>query len=174
MVIFATIFGIGFVILLLNLIFGADTDADFDTDGAEGPDVGGGPSIFSFKMASLLMVGFGAFGFGMRATTDVSMFWASMVGCGGALLVAIAGYVILRIFYTSQASSTITDRDIIGSDANLIDSIPANGNGQVACVVRGRECTFIARTSDGSTLDRGLPVRIVAKSGSIVTVVRAD
>ena len=87
---------------------------------------------------------------------------------------AVAGYVILRIFYTSQVSSTINDRDIIGINANLIDAIPENGNGQVACVVRGRECTFIARTSDGSALDRGVPVRVIRKSGSIVTVVRAD
>jgi hypothetical protein len=170
MVIFATIFGIGFVILLLNLIFGSDHDTGFDTHAADGGDAVHGPSIFSLRIAALLMVGFGAVGFGMRSTTDVSMFTASMAGVAGALVVSSIGYLILRAFYGSQASSTITDADIIGVTANLIDAIPQDGTGQIACIVRGREMTFVARSSDGRPIGRATAVRILRKSGSMVIV----
>ena len=73
MLIFATIFGVGLFVLLINLIFGHDSEVHVDAD-ASGYDAdANGPSIFSVRMVSLVMVGFGAVGFGVRATTDWSM-----------------------------------------------------------------------------------------------------
>ena len=170
MIIFATIFGVGFFILILNLIFGGDHDIDVDADA----DVGGGPNIFSTKVISLLMVGFGATSFGFRATTDMSMFQCSMAGIGGALVVGALGLIILKFFYSSQSSSTITDKDIIGQTANLIDSIAGDQNGQVSCIIRGREITYLARSFDRQSIKRGVPVVIVSITGNIVTVKPAD
>jgi len=163
-IIFASIFGVGFGMLILSLVFGADGDFDFDAD------IDHGPSIFGAKMIALLMVGFGAAGFGMRATTEVSMSTASLVGAGGALVMGIIGYVILRMFYSSQASSTITDQDILGSTGNLVDGIEDDQYGQVALIVGGREILFLARSEDSSSIDRGAPVRILSKAGNVVTV----
>jgi membrane-bound ClpP family serine protease len=158
---------VGFFLLIISLIFGHDTDihadADFDHDTH-------GPSIFSVKMIALLMVGFGAVGFGVKATTTGSMFQASMAGILGAVVVGIAGFFIIKMFYRSQESSTISDEDLIGQTANLIDAIGASGNGQIACIVRGREITFLARSSDGQPINRGVPVRILSKAGNTVTV----
>jgi membrane-bound ClpP family serine protease len=171
MVIFATVFGVGFLLLIVSLIFGHDTDihadTDFDADGH-------GPSVFSVKMLSLLMVGFGATGFGVDATTDASVFQSSMAGIAGAAVLGGAGYLIIKMFYRSQESSTISDQDIIGQTASLIDAIGSTGNGQIACVVRGREITFLARSSDGKSISRGTPVRIISKAGNIVTVERIE
>ena len=171
MIIFATIFGIGFLILIFSLIFGHDIDADVDADVGDGA---GGPSIFSVKMISLLMVGFGALSFGVRATTDATMFVSSMAGVGGAVVIGAIGYAIIRAFYASQASSTITDRDIIDCMATLIDAIPENGSGQVSCILRGHEITFLARSKDGAAISRGNPVRVLSKSGNMVTVEPAE
>ena len=168
--IFATIFGIGFLILIFSLIFGHDVDTDFDHDF----DHGGGPSVFSVKMISLLMVGFGALSFGVRATTEATMFVSSMAGVGGAVVIGGIGYAIIRAFYSSQASSTITDDDIIGSMATLIDAIPENGNGQISCILRGREITFLARSKDGKAVSRGSSVKVVSKTASMVTVEPAE
>jgi membrane-bound ClpP family serine protease len=171
MLIFASIFGVGFVILIISLIFGHDADVDGGMD--MGHDVGGdvhGPSVFSIKMIALLMVGFGAVGFGMRATTELSMFQSSLAGVGGAIAVGAIGYIILRMFYSSQASSTVSDDDIVGTEGNLIDAIDHDQNGQIVCIVRGREITFLARSHDSQSIRRGAPVRIIAKAGSIVTV----
>jgi hypothetical protein len=165
MMIFVSIFGVGFVILLLSMIFDHDGDVDVDADGLDQ-----GPSIFSVKMIALIMVGFGAAGFGLRATTDASMLAASLTGTGGALVVGLVGYLILRAFYRSQASSTIVDQDIVGSTGNLLDAIVDDGRGQVAVVLRGREITFLARSKDGQSIKRGTPVAIVAKTANIVTV----
>lgn len=168
MLIFATIFGIGFTILIFSLIFGHDVEADADIDGDV--DSGNGPSIFSVKMIALLMVGFGALSFGVRATSDATMLVSSMAGVGGAAAVGAIGYFIIRAFYTSQTSSTITDRDIIGSLATLIDTIPENGNGQVSCVIRGREITFLARSQNGKKIERGTPVKVLSKTANMVVV----
>ena len=169
MIIFATIFGIGFLILIMNLLFGGDADTDGDVVD-DTPGAGHGPSIFSMKMLALFAVGFGAVGFGMRATTDASMMMSSTAGLGGALVVGILGYLILRALYSSQASSTITSEDIIGEIANLVDAISEGGNGQISCVLRGRAVTFLARSKDGQSIERGVPVRVIGKVGSIVTV----
>jgi len=167
MLMFVAIFGIGFVILLIGMVFGHDGDADaggdFDHDAH-------GPSIFSVRMVALVLVGFGAAGFAVRASSGASMFASSMGGIGGALFMGVIGYFVIRAFYTSQASSTVLDRDVIGCQGNLLDAIPQNGRGQVACVVRGREITFMARSTDGRAVGRGAPVRIVAKTGGVVTV----
>jgi len=173
MLIFATIFGVGFVILIINLIFGADHDVDTGADVGIGHDVDGGghgPSIFSLRIISLLLVGFGAVGFGFRATTDMSMFQSSMAGIAGAIAMGAFGYLIIRMFYASQTSSTISDQDIIGLTGNLIDAIHGDQNGQVSCIVRGREITYLARSADGQSINRGAPVRIVEKAGSVVIV----
>jgi hypothetical protein len=165
MMIFISIFAAGFVILLISMIFGHDGDVDADTDSLDH-----GPSIFSVKLIALIMVGFGAGGFGLRATTDAGMFAASMTGVAGSLVVGLFGYLILRAFYRSQASSTIEDGDIVGSSGNLLDGIVGDGRGQVACVLRGREITFLARSKDGGSIKRGTPVRIVSKTAGVVTV----
>ena len=172
MIMFASIFGFGFAILLISLFFGQDVDADVDVDvdvDVDG-DVGHGPSIFSVKMAALLMVGFGATGFGFRATTDFSMFQSSLAGFVGALILSSIGYFILRMFYASQASSTISDRDIVGQKGNLIDRIEGNQNGQISCFIAGREFTFLARSTNGESIDKGAIVRITDKTGNIVSV----
>ncbi len=172
MVIFASIFGVGFLTLILSLIFGGDHDidvhGDFDTD------VDHGPSVLSAKMIALAMVGFGAVGFGFRATYDWSMFQSSMAGVGGALVMGIIGWVILRAFYASQASSTVSDSDIVGVSGNVIDAIGEKDYGQIICVVRGREMTFMARPADSRPIERNTPVKIISKSGPVVTVSRID
>lgn len=176
MLIFATIFGVGFVILIINLIFGADHDVDASADADIGHDMdsGHGPSIFSMRIISLLLVGFGAVGFGFRATTDMTMFQSSLAGVGGAIAVGALGYLIIRMFYASQTSSTISDHDLIGQTGNLIDAIHDDQIGQVSCIVRGREITYMARSADGSSINRGTPVRIVEKAGNVVIVKPAN
>jgi membrane-bound ClpP family serine protease len=171
LVIFATIFGVGFLVLILSVIFGSEAEVEADADADHG---GHGPSVFSVKMVALLMVGFGAVSFGTRAYTDSSMFTSSMAGVGGAIVVGAIGYVIIRAFYASQETSTVTDTDIIGCTANLIDAIVDTGTGQVACIIRGREMTYLARSKDGASINRGVPVRILSRTGNIVTVEPAD
>ena len=175
MLIFVTIFGVGFLILLISFLFGADHDVDMHVDG----DVAGtiesdvhGPSIFSVKMISLLMVGFGGVGFAVRSTTSAEMWVASLAGVGGAAVIGAIGYAIIRAFYANQASSTVTDQDVVGQRATLLDAITEGSNGQVVCIIRGREMTYLARSADGQSIERGTPVRITDKTGSRVTVER--
>jgi membrane protein implicated in regulation of membrane protease activity len=166
-IIFATLFCIGFLLLIFSLIFGHDFDHDVD-HGFDGD--AHGPSIFSVRMIALLMVGFGAVSFGFRATTKATMFQSSMAGVGGAIVIGAVGYLIIRAFYVSQASSTITNQDIVGCTATLIDAISEKDNGQVSCILRGREITYLARSKDGKSIAKGTPVKIISRSGNFVTV----
>jgi membrane protein implicated in regulation of membrane protease activity len=166
-IIFATIFGVGFLLLIISLIFGHDTDVDADTDVHDGTS---GPSVFSVKMISLIMIGFGAVSFGIRATQDATMFKSSMAGVAGAAVIGVVGYFIIRAFYASQVSSTITDQDLIGCTATVLDTIVADGQGQVACILQGREITYLARSGDGQVINRGKSVKVISKTGNIVTV----
>ena len=170
MILFATIFGVGFILLLSSLIFGHDDVGGGDFDHADFDHDTHGPSIFSLKMIALLMVGFGAMAFGIRATTEASMFTASMGGVGGAVVVGILGYLIIRALYMSQASSTITDDKVIGVSATILDAIPENGRGQIVCVVFGREITFMARSKDNSAISKNEQVRVLSKTGNTVVV----
>jgi membrane-bound ClpP family serine protease len=126
------------------------------------------------RIISLLLVGFGAVSFGFRATTDFSMFQSSMAGIGGAIAVGALGYLIIYMFYSSQTSSTIMDSDLSGQTANVIDAITDDETGQISCVIRGREITYLARSADGRSIKRGASVRIVKKSGNVVIVKKAD
>jgi len=164
--IFATIFGVGFLVLIFSLIFGHDFDHEVDTSF----DHDTGPSVFSVKMIALLMVGFGAASFGVRATSSASMLQSSFAGVGGAIVIGAVGYLIIRGFYASQGTSTVTDQDLIGCTATLIDAISGTGNGQISCVLRGREMTYLARSKNGNSIARGTPVKVINKSGNIVTV----
>jgi len=169
MLIFATVFGIGFLLLIISALFGGDGDIDVDTDAVD-LDTDHGPGFLNMKMLSVAMVGFGATGFAFRATTDFTMMQSSMAGLGGAVVMGILGYFILRAFYTAQGSSIVSREEVIGSQGHLIDAIPEKGNGQISCVVKGREITFLARSASGEPIPRGTPVEVIAKSGSVVTV----
>ncbi|MGB5106825.1 MAG: hypothetical protein WBP29_00245 [Candidatus Zixiibacteriota bacterium] len=171
MLLFASIGILGFAILLVSLIFGHDSDHDFaDTDHGGLSDGDGGPSIFSVKMFAIEMVGFGVTGFGVLAGTDFSMLAASLLGLGGALVMGLIGFTIIKSVWKQQASSTIMRSDIIGAVGHLIDAVQQNGVGQVACSVRGREDTYIARTKDGHAIPLGTTVKIVDKIGQHVIV----
>jgi membrane protein implicated in regulation of membrane protease activity len=93
-----------------------------------------------------------------------------MAGIAGAIVIGGVGYFIIRAFYASQASSIITDSDLVGCTATLLDAIPRNGSGQIACVLRGREITFLAHSKDGRPMAKGARVRVVEKSGNVVIV----
>lgn len=171
MLLFATIGILGFAILLISLLFGHDQDHDFaDQDHSGSADSDSGPSIFSVKMFAIEMVGFGVTGFGIMAGTDWSMLVASVFGLGGAAIMGLLGYAVISSIWKQQASSTITRSDIIGAVGRLIDAVPQDGVGQVACSVRGREDTYMARTKDGHSIPLGRTVKIVDKIGQHVIV----
>jgi NfeD-like. len=167
--VFLSIAGVGFLFLLISLIFG-ELFEHFDHD--HDMELGhGGPSFFSARVLSVFVTAFG--GFGAVATHyGMSMPAASGVGFGSGLVFGWIVYAFARFLYGQQASSETRTADLIGQSARVTVAIPAGGVGQVRCRVGEELVDKIARTEDGSAVPENAVVRIKELLGETVIVTR--
>ena len=165
--VFLAIAGVGFLFLLISLIFGEifdffDGGFDHDLDH-------GGPGLFSTRAMAVFMLAFGATGaiathYGLRPLPASLAGVASGVVFGG-LVVAFG-----RFLYGQQASSDVSHRDLIGQPARVVVTIPAGGVGQVRCQVGEELIDKIARAGDGVGIPENSVVRVEEVLGEIVIV----
>jgi hypothetical protein len=167
---------IGFVVLLLSLLFGElfefgdgpedlDGDVGFDTDAPT-------PSWFSIKVLAASLVGFGAFGFvATQAKLPLGFDWIVAgigffaVGCG-------TFFLVLRPLANQQSNSLIGRSSYIGRIGTVELQIPHNGIGQVVFSDQnGARVVQSAVSADGQALPRQASVVIidVAKDGVVVS-----
>jgi membrane-bound ClpP family serine protease len=147
---------------------------DFNVDHAPSFDHGSvGVSALSPITIANFVTSFG--GFGLIATQmfhlpdTVSLIPASF---GGICIAAIMFFIYTKVLIAGQGSSEVRMADIRGATAEVIISIPRNGLGQVAFVVRGSRMTSSARSGDGKPIQRGSIVAIQAVTGNTVIVSR--
>jgi hypothetical protein len=167
---------IGFILALLTLVgqgFGDFGALDVDLDAGDVPsfdqgEVGLG-SISPMSIASFVTA-FGAFGlissqlFGASAATSL------IFAVGGGLVVGIIAQLLFIFVFSPQTSSLRTQKDVVGSTAEIITAIPAGGTGQIALVARGVRVTYSARSRTGQTFKQGEVVRVVELVGSVAFV----
>src|SRR5437867_2829285 len=110
-VVFLVIAGVGFVFLLVSLVFGEIFDhlggADFGHDLDHG-----GPGFFSTRILSVFITAFGGFGavgthYGLSPLASSGVGFAS--GAGFASLI----YAFARFLYGQQASSDVRSGDVV-------------------------------------------------------------
>ena len=103
--VFLAICAVGFLFLLVALVFGGifdflETDHDFDT---------GGPGFFSSRVMAVFVTAFG--GFGAVATYyGLAPVPASLVGFASGLVFGGAIYALARFLYNQQASTDVQCR----------------------------------------------------------------
>jgi len=114
---------------------------------------------------------FGAFGliavtlFG--AGNIASLFTALL----GGIVIGIAGQVFFLYILSPTISSEVRQTKLIGTVAEIITPIPANGVGQIAFVAEGSRVTYSARATDENlAVERGTPVRIERIVGGMAYV----
>ncbi|OFW06541.1 MAG: hypothetical protein A3H96_12795 [Acidobacteria bacterium RIFCSPLOWO2_02_FULL_67_36] len=167
--VFLGIAALGFLVLLVSLLFGEI----FDHLG-DGFDAGldhGGPGFFSSRIIAVFVTAFG--GFGAVATHyGMSPLPASGVGFGSGLVFGSAIYAFARFLYAQQASSDVTSGDLVGQTARVVVSIPAGGIGQIRCRVGEELVDKIARTRDGESVPENVSVLIDEVLGETVIVKR--
>ena len=163
--VFLGIAGIGFIFLIVSLIFGEifdffDHDIDFDH---------GGPGILSSRVIAVFITAFGGFG-AIAVNNGMSAGPASAVGVGSGVLFGGVIYMFLRFLFGQQASSEVRSSDLVGQTARVIVGIPANGVGQVRCRIGEELVDKVARSRDGLAIAEHASVKVEEVLGETVIV----
>jgi membrane protein implicated in regulation of membrane protease activity len=167
--VFLAIAAIGFLFLLISLIFGeifghfGDLHVDHDLSH-------GGPSFFSVRILSVFVVAFG--GFGAVATHyGLSVVPASGIGFLSGVFFASLIWAFAGFLYGQQATTEVRS-DLLGQMARVVIAIPAGGIGQVRCHIGEELVDKIARSQDGQPVPENAVVRVEEVLGEVVVVRR--
>lgn len=179
MLVFLSIAGICFLVLIVSLIFGGDGDfevdhsLDFDggadLDGGTDLDAGdGGPGWFNINVIAVFGTVFGAVGSIARAykLSDPWTYGSALV-CG--LLLAYLVRKFISLFYSQQATSTYSVKSLEGKTGTVTLGILAGKTGQVTVEYGESYITKSARSVDGSEIKQGESV-VVVQTGSPLIV----
>jgi membrane protein implicated in regulation of membrane protease activity len=168
--VFLAIAAIGFLFLLVSLmfgeIFGHFGDLHLDHDLSHG-----GPSFFSVRILSVFVVAFG--GFGAVATHyGLSPLPASGIGFASGVFFASLIWAFASFLYGQQATTEVRSSDLVGQMARVVVAIPAGGVGQVRCHIGEELIDKIARSQDGQPVPENSVVRVEEVLGEVVVVRR--
>ena len=163
--VFLVIAGIGFIFLIVSMVFGEifdffDHDIDFDH---------GGPGILSSRVIAVFITAFGAFG-AIAMNNGMSVGAASGVGFGGGVVFGAVIYMFLRFLFGQQASSDVKASDLVGQTGRIIVGIPANGVGQVRLRIGEELVDKVAQARDGLAIPENTPVKVDEVLGETVIV----
>jgi membrane protein implicated in regulation of membrane protease activity len=167
--VFLIIAGLGFVFLVVSLVFGELFDfLNIDHD------IGGGADAHPFidsRVISVFLTAFGGFG-AIAVQMGLSALASSLVGLAGGL--ALGGVVSLfgRFLYKQQASSSVSAAQLVGRTAQVTVKITPDGIGQISCRIGEERVEKLARTRDREELKAGVLVRIEEIAGDSVIVTR--
>jgi len=168
--VFLGIAAVGFLFLLISLIFGElfDLFGDFDHDWDH--DLGhGGPGFFSSRVLSVFITAFGGIG-AIAVSRGYSIFASSLMGFAGGVLLATPVYIFARFLYSQQASSMVQVSDLIGRTAQVTVAIPRGNVGQIRCLLGNEVIEKTARSRDGSAIAFNSLVRVEELIGESVIV----
>lgn len=163
--VFLAIAAVGFVFLLISLVFGElfdhiEFDHDVDT---------GGPGFFSGRVMSVFVTTFGGFG-AIGTYYGLSPVPASLLGFGSGLVFASVIYGFARFLYAQQVTSQVDVTELVGQSARVVVAIPANGVGQIRCRIGEELVDKIAQSRDGAAIPENASVRIDEILGETVIV----
>jgi membrane protein implicated in regulation of membrane protease activity len=168
--IFLAIAAVGFLFLLVSLIFG-EIFGHFG-DGDFGHDLDhGGPSLLSPRVISVFVTAFG--GVGAVATQyGLSPIPASGLGVAGGVVFASIIYAFGHFLYSQQSATEVHTAELVGQRGRVIVAIPAGGVGQVRCQLGEHLIDKIARSHDGTAIAENAVVRVEEVLGETVVVRR--
>jgi hypothetical protein len=166
--IFLAIAAVGFLFLIVTLVFGEifdffETDADFEH---------GGPGFFSSRVMAVFITSFGCFG-AIGTQYGLSPMAASGLGVASGVFFAGIIFMFARFLYGQQASSDVKPTDLVGQPCRVVIAIPTGGLGQVRCRIGEELVDKIARSKDGEAVPENTPVVIHEMLGETVIVTRS-
>jgi membrane protein implicated in regulation of membrane protease activity len=171
--IFLAIAGVGFVFLLISLVFGEIFEHfEGDAGGLDHDLEHGGPGILSTRVLSVFVTAFG--GFGAVATNyGLAPLPASGVGFASGVVFATIIYAFARFLWGQQATTETRTSDLVGQTARVVIGIPPAGVGQIRCRLGEQLVDKIARSQNDEAIPENTVVRIEEVLGETVLVSRA-
>lgn len=147
--VFLIIGGVGFLFLMISLLVGDLLDAfSFDFDLDTGNDFG----IFDSRVISVFLTSFGfiaaifvQLGFG----TPVS----SIFGLASGFLLGALVFAFGYFLHSQQASSSVSEKDLIGRTAQVVVGIRPGSVGQISCRVGDERVEKLARTRNAEEVE---------------------
>jgi membrane protein implicated in regulation of membrane protease activity len=168
--VFLAIAAVGFLFLLVSLVFGEVFDhfgdGDFDHDLGHG-----GPGFFSPRILSVFVTAFGGFG-AIASFYGLSTLPSSAVGFASGIIFASIIYAFARFLHGQQASTNLQSGDVVGRSARVVVTIPRDGVGQIRCKIGEEMIDRIARSRDGQPIPENAVVRVEEAVGEVVIVAR--
>lgn len=169
LLLFAIIGGLGFVFLLISLVVGDVFEAvGFDLNG--GIDAGLDFGLLDSRVIAVFITAFGGFGV-IGAQMGFGAVGSSLIGLLGGVVFAAVVSVFGRFLVAQQASSSVTDNDLIGRTAQVTVAIRAGAIGQITAKIGDERVERIARAKDGAEISTGSIVKVESVIGDSVIVV---
>ncbi len=175
--IFGAIALVGFIVVGASFLFGGhdhevDHDHDHDGDGHDhGADGHETPTVsfFSPKVLATFALGFG--GAGAIATAYGKSGGVSVLyGLGVGFAIGLIALLMMRAFYSQQASSSLQPGDAVGKTGEVTIEIPQGGTGEVFLALRGTSSTFLAKSKSGARVPKGTMVKVAQDLGGQLLV----
>ncbi len=164
---FAIIGGVGFIFLIASLIlgdifemFGADADI-----GGDGADFG----LFDSRVIAVFITAFGGFGV-IGAQMGYGAVVSSLFGVLGGVVFGGVVSAFGRFLISQQASSSVTDNDLIGRTAQVTVTIKPGELGQISAKIGDERVEKIARAMGDIEIKPGAIVKIKSIAGDSVIV----
>ena len=116
----------------------------------------GHPHPISGTIVATFITGFGGGGTVGHYLFELRLGGSLALAAASGLVLAAAAFGVLElIFKQTQAGSEFAVEEMSGREAEVITSIPRDGTGEVATIVKGQREVSAARTSDGSPVGKG-------------------
>lgn len=167
--IFLAIAAIGFILLLVSLVFGEAFEHFGDGHFEAGHGDTGGPGFFSVRVMSVFVTAFGGFG-AVAARYGLGPLPASGVGFASGLVFGGVIYAFARFLYGQQSTTHMVSKELVGQTGRIVIAIPAGGLGQVRCSLHGELVDKIARSRDGAPIAENTAVVVKEVLGETVVV----
>ena len=171
--IYVSLLVIGFVYALISAFFGwlGDHDVgDVHADASGHLDVAQ-PHPISGTTVATFITGFGGGGTIAHHTLGWSLFPGLLLAtASGVALAGLAFAALDLLFSHTQAGSEYNVEDTVGSTAEVITPISAEGTGEIAYIVKGQRERAAARSVDGTAIAKGRSVVIEKFAGATAYV----
>ncbi len=165
---FAIIGGVGFVFLLISLVLGDIFEmfgGDVDIGGDSGVDFG----FLDSRVIAVFITAFGGFG-AIGVQMGYGAVGSSMIGLLGGVIFGGVVSLFGRFLIGQQASSSVTDSDLIGRTAQVAVGIKEGSVGQISIRIGDDRIEKLARSISGEEIKAGTLVKVTSVAGDSVIV----